>query len=346
MKNLDTKNPSSLDRLKTLLKEGYVEPPLIFPIVGYHVAHINKIDFRSYLIDWERTPILQFQALRDYGSDFVALVMDLTLEAEALGAKVSYHATPPSIEKHLSFTEDNINKLYEVEDKYISLGRLHIVLKGLTKLIELNNRDLITCAYVTGPLTLASNLFGPEVILKSFIKDQDKLIKVLEATTNLQLKYLEVLVEIGVDSIAVLEPTASLISPQMYDRFLLNPLRKIFGKIRQKNLVGILHTCGRAEKIVKNMGYTEAHILSLDFYVDLAEAIRITNKIVMGNVPTTYFLESSNKVYKYTIQLLDRTKSFKHIVSSGCEIPAYATPETVKELKLATIDWYEKNKRR
>ncbi len=87
------------------------------------------------------------------------------------------------------------------------------------------------------------------------------------------------------------------------------------------------------------MGRTEADVLSLDYYVDLVQAVEKTNKVVMGNVPTSYFMESGSKVYDYTTHLLSRTKGYKHIVASGCEIPVYALPEAVKSLKNAVMDW-------
>jgi len=333
-----------MDRLKSLLSYGYAEPPLVFPIVGYHVAYVNNLDFYSYLLDWEKMPLLQYNALKEYGSDFLALAMDLTLEAEALGANVSYHAVPPSISKHVAFTEDHVNSLFEARSKYLELGRFKIILKSVKRLVELNREGRVVCGYVTGPLTLVSNIYGPEVILKSFIKEPGKLDKSLEAATGLQLEYIAALAEAGVDAIAVLEPVAALISPQHYARFLLGRLKAIFKEIERRDLVGILHTCGNAVKLIKNMGETNAHVLSLDHYVDLVEAFNVSGKIVMGNVPTVYFLEGRGKVWAYTIQLLEKTRSFKHIVASGCEIPAYAEPEIVKELSQAVVNWFDRSK--
>lgn len=315
----------------------------MFPIVGYHVAYINGIHFGSYLASEDKMPLLQYKALNEYGSDFLALVMDLTLEAEALGAEVSYSAIPPSISKHLSFTESHIDRLSEIRDEYLELGRLGVMLRSARKLVELNRSDKVVCGYITGPLTLVSNLFSPETVLKSFIKEPDKLNKSLKATTSLQVHYVRALAETGLDAIVILEPIAALISPQHYVRHLARWLQTLFGEIKQKGLVGILHVCGKAVKIVRNMGESGAHILSLDHHVDLVEAVNVSNKVVMGNVPTAHFLGDPERVRTYTVQMIEKTRGFKHIIASGCEIPAHANPEAVKALSLTVAKLFSRS---
>ncbi|MEM4951779.1 MAG: uroporphyrinogen decarboxylase family protein, partial [Ignisphaera sp.] len=75
-----------------------------------------------------------------------------------------------------------------------------------------------------------------------------------------------------------------------------------------------------------------AHILSIDKYVDIGFALTSTNRVIMGNVPTTLFLMSAEKVSEYTLSILNISMGRRHIIASGCEIPPYSNPECIKAM--------------
>lgn len=320
----------SSEKINLLLRNGYSEEVVVFPIVGYHAAYVYNIPFSIYVRDAKRMAETQYKVLKYYGSDFIAPVMDLTVEAEALGVSVSWNSIPPSIHSHLTVNDMHI--IDRLASNFLSLGRIPVFLESIKTLREIDRDDKIICGYVTGPLTLAGNVFGYENTLKLVLKDPRKLSEIIDLLQRLSIPYLRALVENGADCIIVADPLSALISPQHYTTFSLEPLKTIVDEVERLNRIAVLHTCGNATRILRLMAETGAHILSIDKYVDIGFALTSTNRVIMGNVPTTLFLMSAEKVSEYTLSILNISMGRRHIIASGCEIPPYSNPECIKAM--------------
>ncbi len=318
------------EKVYLLLRDGYSEEIVVFPIVGYHAAYIHNISFSIYVKDPETMAKIQYKVFNHYDSDFIAPVMDLTVEAEAIGAAVSWNSIPPSIYRHLSI--DDIHVIDDLFEDFLSLGRIPVFLKSIQMLREINKDDRVLCSYVTGPFTLAGNVFGYENILKLVLKNMQKLSEIINLLQKLSILYSRAAIENGADCIIIADPLSALISLQHYNALSLNPLRKIVDEVKKLDRITVLHTCGNAIKILKLMAETGAHILSIDRYIDIGYALTNTSRVIMGNIPTTLFLTTTEKIREYTLSILAISMGRRHIVASGCEIPPYANPECIKEM--------------
>jgi len=320
----------SYEKIWQLILNGYSEEIIVFPIIGYHSAYINNIKFSDYVKDPRTMAEIQYKTFLYYGSDFIAPVMDLTVEAEAIGATVSWNSIPPSIDKHISI--DKINNIVHIKEDFLFLGRIPIFTESIKILREINKDNKILCGYITGPFTLAGNLFGHENILKYVLKNPQELSRIVNILCDFLTLYSKALIENGAECIIIADPLSALISPQHYNIFSLEALRVIVNEIKKRNKIAVLHTCGNAIKILKHMAETGAHILSIDKYIDIKTAITTVDKVIMGNIPTALFLSNPEKVKEYTLEILSISKGYRHIVASGCEIPPYANPECIKEM--------------
>ena len=319
-----------VEKLWRLVSGECLNEVLAFPVSGYHSAHVAGADPRLFASSAKVMAEVQLKVLGGYGSDFLSPPMDLTVEAEALGAQVSWSSIPPSVKEHVPLGE--AGGLRDLESDFSSRGRVPAFLECAKILKELDGEGRVVCGFAAGPLTLAASLFGAVNVLKLTRANPRLLAELIDSARRVAELYSIALVEAGADCVMTLEPVAALVSPQHFESFLLEPLRSVAAAVEKRGGITALHVCGDANKILKLMAATGARILSIDTQVDVGRALADVDKVVMGNVPTNLFLSSPEEVERYTLAMLYASRGRKHIAASGCDIPVRANPESVKAM--------------
>jgi uroporphyrinogen decarboxylase len=317
------------EKLWQLVSGDCLNEVLAFPVAGYHSAHVAGVDPKLFAGDARVMAEVQLKVLGGYGSDFLTPPMDLTMEAEALGARVAWGSIPPSVKEHLPLGE--AGKLRDLESAFLSSGRVPAFLECLRILRELDGGRAV-CGFAAGPLTLAASLFGAVSVLKLTRANSQLLAELVDSARRLVELYSRALAEAGADCVMILEPVAALVSPQHFETLLFEPLRSAFAGVEKRGGIPALHVCGDANRILKLMAATGARILSIDAQVDVGRALAEVDGVVMGNVPTNLFLSSPEEVRRYTLAMLSASRGRRHIAASGCDIPVRANPESVKAM--------------
>jgi uroporphyrinogen decarboxylase len=317
------------EKLWQLVSGGCLSEVLAFPVAGYHSAHVAGADPKLFAGDARVMAEVQLKVLGGYGSDFLSPPMDLTVEAEALGARVAWGSIPPSVKEHLPLGE--AGRLRDLEGAFLSSGRVPAFLECVRILRELGGGRAV-CGFAAGPLTLAASLFGAVSVLRLTRANPRLLAELVDSAGRLVELYSSALGEAGADCVMILEPVAALVSPQHFEAFLLEPLRSALAAVEKRGGIPALHVCGDANRILKLMATTGARILSIDAQVDVGRALAEVDGVVMGNVPTSLFLSSPEEVRRYTLAMLSASRGRRHIAASGCDIPVRANPESVKAM--------------
>jgi len=318
-----------VDRFWRLVSDGCADEVLAFPIAGYHSAYVANASFRLFAGDAGVMAEVQLKILGGYGSDFVSPPMDLTVEAEALGARVSWSSIPPSVEGHLPLGE--AGRLEGLGSDFLSRGRVPAFL-DCVRILEERGGGRVVCGLAAGPLTLAVNLFGAVNVLKLTRTNPQLLAKLVAGARRVVELYSSALAEAGTECVLILEPVAALISPQHFELFLLDALRSVVSAVESRGGVAALHVCGDASRILKLMASTGARILSIDKDVDIGRALAEVDRVLMGNVPTSLFLSEPGEVRRYTLAMLSASRGRRHIAAPGCDIPVRANPESVRAM--------------
>ncbi|MEM4001691.1 MAG: uroporphyrinogen decarboxylase family protein [Saccharolobus sp.] len=323
--------------MASFLSGHFIEEIPVFPLIGFHSAKIFGIDFIKAVNNSEIMASLQQKATEYYDIDGIVPIMDLSVEPEALGAKVRYVEGIPAVEEFLPIEgwKNLENKLGE----YLSLGRIPVFLNSV-KLMSLRVRDRMICAYVSGPLTLASEIFGPKEVALLSLKNPSLYNRILNLASKFSSELARAFVEMGAECIIILEPIGALISQKTFRSSLLNNLNIVIDEIRKSKAWSILHICGDARKVFSEMTVTNANALSIDKYIRISEALKIAgNKALMGNIGTSEILLSKpEEIRKYTLNML-RESEGKIIVSTGCEVPPATPQENLREMIKAVRDF-------
>lgn len=310
---------------------------VVAPIASYPILKVSGHEVQEILND----PIAQVEALKllneRISTDLLVSFMDLSLEAEALGLKIKYdNESSPQLIEHPVKTIEDLKRLdiNGIEQN----GRIPVFLRVqelMKKVFSQKNGS-----YIASPFTLAGLLMGAETLAINTVLKPALCDEVISFSTKVAMAYAKALERAGADFIVILDPSAVLISPQAYEKFILPYNKKL---IEALNVPVILHTCGNTTKIIDLMVKTKAEALSLDSLVNLREVRKIIpdDVVIMGNLdPVKVFLEmEAEQVYQTTIDFIKEMKGIDNfILSTGCDLPFQTAIDNISAFCKASHD--------
>lgn len=306
------------------------------------------IDFTGKkVIDVVTNGSSQYEAIKAVNENFPSVaataVMDLTVEAEAFGAKVVFsdHEVP-SISGTMLSGHDEVESL-KMPD--LSQGRLQEYL--LANRLSANNLNKPYFAGCIGPFSLAGRLYGMTEIMTSCYIEPETIHLLLEKCTDFLITWCKALKEQGTQGVLMAEPAAGLLSGDICQEFSSDYIKKIVDTVQDDNFILILHNCGNTGQCTESMLTTGAAGYHFGNAIDMVIALDQCpeNVLVMGNIdPVSCFrmgtVESMTEVTK---SLLTRTSKYRNfIISSGCDTPPGTPIENIKAFYSA-LDDFNKN---
>lgn len=302
---------------------------LVIPLLGAPGVQLSNTTLRENLTN----SAIQLRTIRllieKFQPDGIFPFMDLTVEAEALGLEINFPENEnPSVRSHSIKTEEDIEAI-KLRYKGIS-GRMPVFIDVVENLAK--DFSIIKGAYTIGPFTLAGELMGVDELSINVMLNPGLVHKLLEFTTFIIKDYAYALLNAGADTIAILEPTAVILSPRQFEEFSEKYFSYLVDELKAPL---ILHICGDTTHLLKKMSDTGAVGLSLDSLVDLREASKIVSGdvVLIGNLePVRVFLQSKpHEVAEATRNLLEKMKGIKNfILSSGCDLPIGTPLENIE----------------
>ncbi len=302
----------------------------ILPLVGLFASPVANVPINEMLTDANNQTRALLHVLRKHSYDGVFNVMDLTAEAEALGAKIEFPKNKfPYVSKH---PISDASAVFDTRPLKISGTRLEVFVDTTRMLSsEVGNTHLVS-SYVIGPFTLAGHLLGVHHLLELLMQDADLTRDIVNHCVEILSYYVDSLIDAGAHNIVILEPTASnsIISPRHFRDIVFPSIKKQIDQIHSSNSKATLHICGKTQRIIGDMCNTGADALSIDSHVNLQEAKEVAygKSVLIGNVDTSLLLEGNRdevaKAAKSCIEAAAAGGGF--ILSSGCDFPI-ETPE-------------------
>jgi len=326
----DLTGQKSIDIIERTLNHEVPPRTPVMPVVGLASTRHSGVSIKEVLHDGRKQADSQLHALRHFGYDGVFTVMDLTLEAEALGATVEFKDdAPPYVRKHAVNTPEQLLELKPISTDTKRVAAFVDAARFLAK--EVGRSHLVT-SYIPGPFTLCGQVLGLERLLDLCIEGDERAVRLVGHCRSLVSPLIEKYAAAGVHNIAILEPSASgsIVSPDYFKRYSLPYLKELVSEIHRSGTKATLHICGKAKPLVEMMASVRADVLSLDSAVDLREAKMLVGRraALMGNVHTTLMLSgTTQQVSAAARDCLDKASSGGgFILSTGCDTPI-ETPE-------------------
>ena len=306
----------------------------VVPLVGYPGLFLTDVSTEEALKDSQVHARTVEATAERFHPDAVFTIMDLTVEAEAVGLPIVWsEKAPPSLTTHPVKETKDLKELRKPDPE--KDGRMPVYLDTVTALKD--GLKIPLGAYVIGPFTLAGELAGAEKVAMATITDTGFVEGLLEFTTEVIKEYASALGKRGANIIAILEPTSVVLSPGFFDKFSLPWVSAVAGAIRKSWAFPVLHICGNTAHLIPGMAKANIDGLSLDSPVDIpAQIAKVPPDIVLiGNVdPVGTMLEGTvDAVRDEATRLVAGVKNYKNfILSSGCDLALDTPPENIDAL--------------
>ncbi len=291
------------------------------PLAGYPGVKLINRSVRNALND----PAIQLEALKALEKkllpDIVFTLLDLTVEAEALGLRVDYfEKKPPSLAAQVLYDPQEILQL-DIPDPE-QTARMPQFLRVAEGLAE--DAERMCGAFVTGPFTLLAQILGTEELL-SRIRLGEPLNDHIGFTTSVAGQYAAALAS-RVDIVVVVDPAAEAMKPSEFHSLCRPYINGLAGIIRGSGAECLLHICNDATHLLEEMALSGAEGICFDSQVNLPrEAERLpSNLILLGNIDPKRIIERGTveDVRWEVRRLLRHMKKFRNfILSTGCDVP-------------------------
>ena len=317
---------------------GFEEPkrvPLI-PIVGLYSLNISGLSSDEILHDAEKQAKSQLDCQSRFGYDGVFNVMDLSVEAETLGADVAFpDRSFPYLTSHPLRAPDQFEDIPTLD---VQSTRLSVFVDSIKLIAERVKNNLYISSYVIGPFTLAGHLLGIDDLMELTVEDEETTASLVAHCAEIVEPYIEAQVEAGTDNVVILEPSASssLISPRFFELFSFQNVKNLISRIHKLGVGATLHICGKTSRILHMMCETGADVLSIDSIVSISEAREIIHDraILMGNVDTTLMINGSpadiTSAANECVRMAGSNRGF--ILSTSCDMPIEVPAENMQSL--------------
>ncbi len=288
---------------------------------------------------------IHFRAIKALSEAFPSAacctIMDLTVEAEAFGAKILFSENAiPAVEGQLL---KNAADIVNLQIPNMTAARLPEIIKACTLAAEgVNDRPVF--GGVIGPYSLAGRLYGMTELMIGCMCEPEAMHKLLQKCTDFLVAYCRRLKETGINGLVMAEPAAGLISAEDCMTFSSSYIRQIVETVQDDNFIVVLHNCGTSGHCAQAMVDTGASALHFGNKADMVEVLKKipSDVLVMGNLsPVELFLQSSpERMYQETMSLLEKTSTFPNFVlSSGCDVPPHTPMENIIAFYKALSDF-------
>jgi len=324
---------NGIERVKAVFKGEIPDRVPFYPIVSGLAAKVIGLKPREYYTDFANLAEAQVALFEWLKQDVVALMGDLFVEVEAMGARVEFPEDGMPMLRTYVLEEKERLKSLRVPDPS-SDGRLPSYLDACRKVKQAIKESPVG-GVICGPWTIACNLRGAENLLIDTKSDPGFVHDLMAFSVEVCKTYAIEVKNAGVGlSLSEAPASISLISPKIYRDFVF-PYQKALIEDLRKNKIGVtLHICGFIDPIVEDIVSTGLAALSMDKPSSLELVLeKCSGKaVVIGNVSTEVFVRGDRvEIEKEVRRCLEAGKGKTgYILSTGCEISPRGDLERVR----------------
>lgn len=316
----------SIDRIRSTIQFDRTDRVPVFSHIYGFATKQEGLSLKDYLNKGEIIALCQLESRKRFGYDAVVAFADTSLEAEALGSKITYREEGyPYIEEYC---------LKDVNDwRYLSIadpeadGRMPVILEACRILKAEAGEEAVVVGTVQGPMTLAWQLLGMEKLMYSIADHPIQFDNLLNLTAETTITFGRAIMKTGAHIIQVFDPAAScsVINREVFRDFILPKLKKVFKEFKDiGEAICWLNITGQSSPILDLYQETGADLFNIDYLVPISLAIKkLPGLCINGNIkPLSFVSAESEDMEREVTDLLEQTSSRGgFILSPGCEIP-------------------------
>lgn len=291
-------------------------------IIMQFSAKYSGVPYGEYCTDYRKLVECDIKCSKDFGIDLLSVISDPMREAGGFGANVTiHHDDVPSCEDKLIKDYEDIKKLTVIDpaDNDRMLDRI----KAVELFVREAGDHYPICGWVEGSIAEAADLRDINDMLVDLMLEPHFVHELLEICVQQGIVFAKQQIDAGADIIGVGDAAASLLGPDLYEKFGLPYQRRLLSAIREYGAKTKLHICGNIQPILHLLPKENIDILDIDWMVSMDDAIRLFGDTVCvgGNYdPVVVLLQGSEQTVKDAVSNCVRDNA--HMASAaGCEVP-------------------------
>ena len=310
--------------MKPILKKLLDNKARTIPILSFPSAKLLGVTVRELLSSPEKQAagMKAIAARCDVGA--VLNMMDLSVEAEAFGAKVRFFEDDtPTVEAGIL---DDIADAGDISLPKVGAGRTGVYIEGIRKAKALITDRPVFCG-VIGPYSLAGRLFDmTELMMECFDSPED--VKTLVGrAADFITEYILAYRAAGANGVILAEPAAGLLSPSLAGEFSMPYVRRIIQAVQTDDFVVCYHNCGASvADMAEDVASLGADIYHFGNAVDLDKLLPVLPQsgIVMGGVDPVLLRGGTAEEIRAAVKNVYRRYGDQpnFMLSTGCDVPA------------------------
>ncbi len=278
---------------------------------------------------------------KKHPSSATTVIMDLTVEAEAFGAKiVSPDDEIPSV---VGRVVTNTEEIRNMRVPSLDEGRIQEYIKA-NRLTAEKVTDKPVFSGCIGPYSLAGRLYDMTEIMMATFLEPESIKLLLEKCSDFIISYCKALKATGSNGVIIAEPAAGLMSNEDCLQFSSFYIKKMVEALQDESFPVILHNCGNRGHCTSAMVASGAAALHFGNAVSMPQAAIEcpSDLIIMGNIDPVSIMKQSDpkSVYDSVLKLLTDMKGYPNfILSTGCDTPPNTPEENISAFYHALNDY-------
>jgi uroporphyrinogen decarboxylase len=301
-----------------------------------NTAYLAGMTLRDFCLSGERMAQAQVAAWERFGYDFIDIENGTAAMAEALGCQVDYPVLePPRVIRPALNSLQAVDTLAQVDPTR------HAHLPELLKAVRLTRQKVGRLACIIGqadqgPFSLAGLALGMEAWLTALLDPdlEQAVFGLLEFCYQQVLGFCLAQADAGADFVEIGDSLAGpdVCSPRLYRKFAFPFEQRLAQELGRKSIPLILHICGNATPIIREMAATGAALLEIDYKVDGPKCRQATQDttVLVGTVDPSGVMALGTPQDVLTASreaILTFGARGRFILSPGCSLPYNSPPE-------------------
>jgi len=307
--------------------------PNLSILMTFAAKYIGK-RYDQYVRDFRILVEGNIRCCKDFEIDMLSVISDPMRETHAFGAEVVFpvdgvpYAQAPFIN---SFKDlENLSSKDPLDEV-----RLFDRVQAVYLYKQECAQEYPILGWVEGAFAEACDLHGITETMKDLYEAPEFLIDLLEICTSQAIIFAESQIDAGADFIGIGDAAASLISPKMYQKFVLPYEQRIIQAIHAKGARAKLHICGNTTSLLSLITETKADMIDVDYPVNFNNAIQIfgTQISACGNFePSNVLFLGNSSGVQAAVKNCVAIAANNTMIAPGCEVPRDTPVENLKSI--------------
>ena len=312
------------------------------PILSFPGARIIGATVEELVKDGHLQAKCMESIAKKYDMGMALSLMGLSVEAEAFGSPVHYSEDEvPTVLDAIVHDEDEAENL---KIPKVGEGRTGECVKGIKEACELIT-DRPVFAGIIGPYSLTGRLLDMTEIMILCYEEPEMVKTVLEKVTTFLCEYAKAFKEAGANGVAMAEPAAGLLSPNLMEEFSTPYVNKIREAVEDEHFMVMYHNCGNVVPLMEQVKNVDAQSYSFGNAIDIEKALEVipSDRIVIGNIDPAGVLRNGTPeiIREETLKLMKRCTQYPNfVIASGCDIPPLTPFENIDAFFAAVEEFY------